>query len=165
MSRRFPTVLVILAMATAAAAQNAAADNAKDAETIIALERAALDRWGRGDPDGYLELYDRDVTYFDPNVERRIDGLDAMTKLLSPIKGQARGKVERTELIAPAVHRSGDLAVLTYNLVSHVRTPTGDPFVARWNSTVVYRYANGRWRILHSHWSFTKPQLAAAPGR
>ena len=26
-----------------------------DEETILALERAALDRWGRGDPDGYLE--------------------------------------------------------------------------------------------------------------
>jgi uncharacterized protein (TIGR02246 family) len=160
-SRPFLSVLVIVAIATGAAAQQAASGNGKDAETIIALERAALDRWGRGDPDGYLALYANDVTYFDPNVERRVDGLDAMTRLLSPIKGQARGKVERTEFIAPVVHRSGDLALLTYNLVSHARTPTGEAFVARWNSTVVYRHANGRWRILHSHWSLTKPQLAA----
>lgn len=26
------------------------------AVTIIALERAALDRWGKGDPSGYLEI-------------------------------------------------------------------------------------------------------------
>lgn len=37
-------------------------------ETIIALERAALDRWGKGDPKGFLETYAPDVTYFDPGV-------------------------------------------------------------------------------------------------
>jgi ketosteroid isomerase-like protein len=33
---------------------------------IVMLERAALDRWGNGDPSGFLELYATDVTYFDP---------------------------------------------------------------------------------------------------
>ena len=41
---------------------------------IIALERAALDRWGAGDPSGYLEISAPDVTYFDPFLERRLDG-------------------------------------------------------------------------------------------
>ena len=33
------------------------------ADTIIRLERAALDRWGKGDPGGYLEIMatDNDV--------------------------------------------------------------------------------------------------------
>jgi len=33
---------------------------------LLALETAAVDRWGAGDPDGFLELSDDDVTYFDP---------------------------------------------------------------------------------------------------
>jgi hypothetical protein len=35
------------------------------------MERAALDRWGKGDPEGYLELMARDVTYFDPTSSDR----------------------------------------------------------------------------------------------
>lgn len=131
-----------------------------DDERIIALERAALDRWGRGDPNGYLELYAPDVSYFDPNVDRRVDGLEAMTRLLAPIKGLV--KVERFEMIAPLVQRSGNLALLTYNLVSYPRLPNGEMAPVRWNSTVVYRLAAGRWRIVHSHWSLTKSAPAAA---
>lgn len=32
------------------------ADNKPVEETIIALERAAMDRWAKGDPDGFIEL-------------------------------------------------------------------------------------------------------------
>ena len=35
---------------------------------IIAMEKAALKRWGRGDPDGFLEICAPDVVYFDPYV-------------------------------------------------------------------------------------------------
>ena len=48
------------------------------AEQIIALERGALDRWGNGDPGGFLDLYGADITYFDPVTARRIDGHQAM---------------------------------------------------------------------------------------
>src|SRR5713101_3161098 len=34
------------------------------AEHIVELERAALDRWGRGDPNGFLEVSALDVSYF-----------------------------------------------------------------------------------------------------
>src|SRR5215813_8519984 len=44
--------------------------NTTDAQTsadqILMLERSALDRWGNGDPGGFLELYADDITYFDP---------------------------------------------------------------------------------------------------
>jgi hypothetical protein len=49
------------------------------------LERA--DRWIVANPDGYLELAAPDITYFDPNHERRVDGLEALKALLGPIKG------------------------------------------------------------------------------
>jgi len=47
-------------------------------EELVALERSALDRWIKLDPQGYLDIQAPDVTYFDPFTERRIDGLDAM---------------------------------------------------------------------------------------
>src|SRR5215471_10429219 len=105
-------------------------------DTIIALERGALDRWGQGDPQGYLDLYARNVTYFDPMRETRIDGLDAMKQALEPIKGLV--KIDHYEMNAPQVYPAGDAAILTYNLVSYGRSPAGDAMVVRWNSTVVY---------------------------
>ena len=80
-----------------------------DAEEVIALERAALDRWGRGDPQGYLEIMAPEMTYFDPTQDTEPDGSE-------------------------------------------------QPFL-RWNSTEVYSRTGGRWRIVHSHWSYVKPEL------
>src|SRR6266567_2210218 len=57
----------------------------RQSKSIIALERGALDRWGKGDPQGYLELYAPDITYFDPTQERRVDGAAAMQTLYGPI--------------------------------------------------------------------------------
>ena len=133
------------------------AADATRADTIIALERGALDRWGRGDPEGYLELYAREVTYFDPMRDARIDGLAAMRQALEPIKGLV--KIDRYEMIGPHVDITKEIAILTYNLVSHGRVPNGDAVITRWNSTVVYRQINGQWKILHSHWSYTKPEM------
>jgi len=39
---------------------------------IIGMEKAALDRWGKGDPSGFLEISSKDVVYFDPSLERRM---------------------------------------------------------------------------------------------
>ena len=131
--------------------------NAWQTDPIIALERGALDRWGKGDPGGYLELYANDVTYFDPQREKRVDGLAAMKRLLEPIKGTF--KSDGYEMIEPRVQRVGTMAVLTYNLVSRGSGPDGKPVVARWNTTSVYTQADGRWKIAHSHFSFTQPAL------
>src|SRR5262249_54934932 len=46
---------------------------ASQADDVMALERAALDRWGKGDPSGFLETYASEITYFDPATERRVD--------------------------------------------------------------------------------------------
>ena len=160
MSRRSLAAFGIVAIALAAAC--ARADTPVQPDTIIALERGALDRWGRGDPQGYLDLYARDVTYFDPMREKRIDGFEAMKQALEPIKGLV--KVDRYDMIAPQVSRAGDAAILTYNLVSYGRSPGGDAMVVRWNSTAVYAQIDRQWKIVHSHWSFTKPELKNPSG-
>jgi ketosteroid isomerase-like protein len=126
-------------------------------DTVIGLERAALDRWGRGDPQGYIETYAPGITYFDPFTDKRIDGIDAIKAMLEPITGKV--KIDRYEMLNPRVQQSGDVAVLSYNLVAHTHTPDGSPRTVRWNSTEVYRRTAGKWRIIHNHWSFTKPEL------
>ena len=129
-----------------------------DPNQIVVLERAALHRWGAGDPQGYLEIMAADVTYFDPSQERRVDGLRAMTDLLVPLIGKI--KVDRYDMVSPVVQRHGDAAILTFNLVSYRRRADGtEHAVACWNSTEAYARDDGRWQIVHSHWSFVKPEL------
>jgi uncharacterized protein (TIGR02246 family) len=158
MYRRAGMVFVLMILGTPVTFGQQARDSVSD--TIIALERGALDRWGRGDPSGYIELYSSDATYFDPMQEKRVDGLDALKKVLEPIRGKV--KVDRHEMIAPRVEREGNLAVFTYNLVSHGQRPDGRSTATRWNVTAVYRREDGRWRIAHHHFSFTKPELKAS---
>lgn len=157
---RKAALLALPLFTVAIAAFCAGADNFKP-ETIIALERAALNRWGKGDPQGYLETYASDVTYFSPEQQGRVDGLEAMKELLVPIAGKI--KIDHYEMINPKVQRSGDLAVLTFNIVDQVTLPGGTaPIRTRWNSTEVYRLIDGNWKIIHSHWSYTKPELKQA---
>src|SRR5438552_17324705 len=75
------------------------------AQDIIALERGALDRWGKGDPEGFLDLMSENETYFDPVTEKRIDGREALRKFLAPFAGKIR--IERVEIIDPKVQRQG----------------------------------------------------------
>lgn len=149
------TRLVAAFMVVTASCANMSAE--VQPEAIVALERAALDRWGKGDPQGYIETYAPEITYFDPMRDKRVDGLPAMRELLLPITGKV--KVERYEMIDPKVQQHGDVAVLSYNLASHARGPTGDSLTIHWNSTAVYGRLDGKWKIIHSHWSFTKPEL------
>lgn len=136
------------------------------AEQIIALERSALDRWIRADPDGYLSLYASDATYFDPFREKRVDGLAELTALSAAMRGVTLPFTEpRYDMINPVVRVEGNIAVLTFNLVNYGK-PTGsaeETVLARWNATEVYREADGAWQIIHTHWSFTQPHLAAPP--
>ena len=138
------------------------------AEHIISLERSALDSWIRGDPDGYLSIYDNDATYFDPFREKRVDGLDELNALMAPIRGVALPFTEpRYDMINPKVDLEGNIAMLSFNLVNYGK-PSGsdeETVLARWNATQVYRRQDGAWRIIHTHWSFTHPQPTGAPDK
>lgn len=117
-------------------------------ETIIALEKVALDKWNRGDPSGYLDLSAEDVTYFDPSTEQCIEGLDNLKKYYKPMEGQIN--VSKYEMLNPKVTALNDMAVLTFSLNSYKADK-----VFKWNCTEVYRLdSNGQWKIIHTHWSF-----------
>ena len=123
------------------------------AEQILMLERAALDRWGNGDPGGFLELYANDITYFDPVAGTRIDGHQAMENYYRPWIGKIQ--IPRHEMLNPHVVVDGNMALLTYNLVNYIRDAKGVESVGtRWNSTTVYQRRGKTWKAIHSHWSF-----------
>lgn len=152
--RQFAMSMLAVCVSCATAAQDTPPD-------LVAMERAALDRWGTGDPQGYLEIMANEVTYFDPMQEKRTDGREAMVKLLTPLTGKI--KVGRFDMIDPKVQRHGDSALLTFNLVSYVAQADGrEVAVARWNSSELYGKVDGQWRIVHSHWSYIKPELKQA---
>jgi ketosteroid isomerase-like protein len=118
-------------------------------ETLIAMESTALRRWGNGDPSGFLEICAPDMVYFDPYLEKRIDGLEALTQYYKTFWGQVR--FDSFELIDPCVQVCGEMAVLTFNYASY----TGDK-TSRWNCTEVYRRGEGGWKIIQTHWSYTR---------
>lgn len=116
---------------------------------LILLESAALERWGNGDPSGFLEICAPDIVYFDPYQDMRIDGLEALTRFYKSIWGQVN--FDCFELLNPCIQVEGKLAVLTFNYVSYAGDKT-----SRWNCTEVYRHDDVGWRIIQTHWSYTR---------
>jgi len=145
--------MAIMACAIAAALCGglAGADpNEAVAREILAMERGALDGWQAGNPDALLAISDPEITYFHAMTDRRLDGLPAVKALFDGYRG--RPLFDSYEMAEPKVQASGDTAVLTYILVRHIGTMT-----TRWNATQVYRQKKEGWRIIHSHWSVTRP--------
>ena len=120
------------------------------AEEIIEIEKAALTRWGNGDPSGFLEITAPDVVYFDPYIPCRIDGLEALRDYY---RQNLWGKIhiDRFELLNPVVQVSGDVALMTFNYVSYQGEKPD-----YWNCTEIYQRQQGTWKIIQSHWSYTQ---------
>ena len=118
------------------------------AARIVAMEEAALERWCAGDPSGFLELSDEDVAYFDPFLDRRLDGLAALIAYYEKLRGKI--SAPRFELLNPKVQRAGDMAVLTFNFVAWDE----DESALRWHCTEVYARRGDAWKIVQTHWSF-----------
>ncbi len=114
-------------------------------QELVALERQALGAWGSGNPEPNLALLAEDVTYFDDGQKRRLDGLAAVRAYFEPFRGKPL--FSSLEIADATVQRCGDCAVLTYRLLLN-----GNPF----HTTEVFERRDGRWRIIHSHFSKAK---------
>jgi Calcium/calmodulin dependent protein kinase II Association. len=128
-------------------------NNDSISKLIIGMENSALERWNNGDPSGYLEIYAKDIVYFDPMMEHRLDGLDKLTELYEGFRGKIH--ITKCDMINPKVQAVDNMAVLTFNLILNI----GDT-VEKWNTTEVYRLENdNKWKIIQAHWSLTKPDI------
>jgi uncharacterized protein (TIGR02246 family) len=132
-------------------------DVGKITEAVLALERAANERWNNGDCNGYLETYGEDITYFDPATETLLVGRKSVEQHIRKL--YKNPQIVRSEYRNPevSVSNDGELAILSYNLRNFVADDAGgEKLQANWNTTEVYRLLGGDWRIVHSHWSFAQ---------
>ena len=105
-------------------------------EMIISLEKEAL--------------ASTDPIYFDPSLEKKIDGLE---QLRTYYKGMQLPPADHFDMIRPVVQVAQNIAVLTFNLDSYLSDK-----VIKWNCTEVYRRnPDNQWKIIQTHWSYVKP--------
>ena len=119
---------------------------------LIVLESAAMERWRKGDPWGFIELYAPTVTYFDTGTTQRVNGRAALTIEYK----QRQGKIfyDVMDFVTPMVQVCGDMAVLFYRFLSTRLTPDGSVSSRTpWNCSEVYQRMQGSWKIIHNHWS------------
>jgi ketosteroid isomerase-like protein len=122
---------------------------------LMALESAAMERWRKGDPWGFIEISAPKVTYFDTGTPQRINGREA----LSAEYAQREGRIfyDVMDFIDPRVQACGEMAVLFYRFLS-TRLIADGSIAQRtpWNCTEVFRQTGGQWKIIHTHWSFIR---------
>jgi ketosteroid isomerase-like protein len=150
-------IALICTTAAILCAMLAFAQQKPDAATeILALERQAMDGWLKGNPDPVLAIADPEITYFHIMTEKRIDGLPSLKALFETYRGMPL--FDSYEIVDPKIQISGDTAILTYLLVRHNGTAA-----SRWNATQVYQRKKEGWRVIHAHWSQTRPTTAQSP--
>ena len=141
---RPPDAWEVRSLAPAAATEYAAV-----LAELLSLERAAMERWCRGDPRGFAELSAEEVTGFDVGAPRRIDGLDAWAEYL---RKAARVRYGSVEFVGPSVQVHGHAAVLSYRYISAMLDPDGSiASWTPWNCTQVFVRRQDKWKIVHTH--------------
>jgi uncharacterized protein (TIGR02246 family) len=123
-------------------------------QTILTLERQALDRWSKGDPLGFAEILAEDGTYFDDiGAHKRLNNLEEIKNYLTSLVGKI--PPHTYEIVDPKFQVYGDIAILTYQY--HTTMPDNEPG-SPWKATEVYHFADGKWRLVHANWSLVKEQ-------
>ena len=132
--------------------QNYTEEERKLAHHIIGLEKAALEKWFKGDTTGYEQLWSkRSFSYFDGVVEKRVDDHATIAQFLKTIHGKLFA--DHYDFCYPRVQLGKDMAVLTYQLFA--KTTLID---MEYNCIEVYQLEeDGQWRVIHSTWSFIRP--------
>lgn len=122
-------------------------------QTILAMERQALDCWSAGDPPGFAVNCADDVTYFDDiAAQTRINGLKEMQNYLKSLVGKI--PPHTYEIVDPKVQVYDNVAIVTLRYHSKIGDKSGPP----WKATDVYRLTNGEWHVVHAHWSLVKTE-------
>jgi uncharacterized protein (TIGR02246 family) len=130
-------------------------------ETILSLEKQAMERWRNGDPSGFVEISAEDITYVDPGLTKPILGLEEFEAYMKSLEGKIH--YQGSEFIDPRIVVAGDAAVLSYNYRSSVMAPEGTIIgQTPWNATEVYFRREAQWRIVHTHWSYVQHKLPAS---
>jgi hypothetical protein len=118
---------------------------------IVQIEKDALDKWYAGDPAPYISNMGGDIGYFEPVLDKRLDGKEPLQNMFEALRGKVHA--DKYDMLNTRVQATENMAVLTFNLLA---VEQGVPF--RWNCTEVYSLDKaGQWKLIHSHWSETNP--------
>jgi len=113
---------------------------------LLALERASLDGWLKGDAGPMLAAADPEITLFHVMTPGRLEGIASVRELYAAYNG--RPLYDSYQIASPKVQAGADIAVLTYQLV----TRNGDG-TQRYNATEVFQRKSAGWKVIHSHFS------------
>ena len=133
----------VAALAGLSAYQDPAAQTERD---ILAMERASMDGWLKGDSGPMLAASDADITMFHVMTQKRVEGAAGVKELYAGYQG--RPLFDSYRIDNPKVQTGGDMAILSYVLVTH----NGD-VERRYNATQVYQRKKAGWRVVHTHFS------------
>jgi hypothetical protein len=149
--KNFILLFSILLIFTSCNTKQSATTQENVEQTILAMERQSLDRWSAGDPLGFAVNFADDATYFDDiAAQTRIDGLEELQKYLKSLVGKI--PPHTYEIVDPKVQVYDKFAIVTLHYHSKIGDEPGPP----WKATDVYRLINGKWHVVHAHWSLVK---------
>lgn len=132
--------------------QNYSSEERALADEIISLEKAALDKFFKGDGSGYAALWShRSFTYFDARYSKRVDDFPTIKNFLDTVI-EGKLSAESYDFLSPRVQFGSDMAILTYQLFSKTN------FIdMEYNVVEVFQKEQGQWRVVHSTWSLIRP--------
>ncbi len=143
MKRTILACAVVAAMGSLCGYQDSAAQTERE---VLAVERASMDGWLKGDAGPMLAAADPDITLFHVMTAGRVEGIPAVKELYAAYGG--RPLFDGYQIENPKVQAGGDMAILSYQLVTRNAGVT-----QKWNATEVYQRKKGAWRVIHSHFS------------
>lgn len=118
---------------------------------IVGLEKAALDKWFKGDTSGYRALWSKkNFTYFDGAFPTRVDEYATISQFLDGIEGKLFA--DSYDFVSPRIQFNGDIAILTYQLFSDTSL-----IDMKYNVIEIFEKEEGEWKVIHSTWSFIRP--------
>ncbi len=133
-----------------------AGENPKVAAEVMALARAQWAAEVAGNPvSAQTTSLAEDYTEFSAGAPIRIDGKAMNTRLYEAVSMDG-SKPLASDMVNPKVQVYGDTAILTYNFVGMLQTKDGKVEPNNAVSTRVYSLVNGKWMLVHGHFSPVK---------
>ena len=118
-------------------------------EEILAQVKIDFDYWSNGDTLGYGKSAADDITFFNNTPPTaRIDGIEAFHNLLSSWQGLI--PLHKYEIIDPMLQVYDNVGI--YSMHYHALSEDGQVLI-RVRGTVVYRFIDDTWKMVHSHFS------------
>ena len=121
-------------------------------EDVLNVVRQFQSAGIRGDRAALAQIFDVNVTHFHPGAPYRFTGRD---RLIQEFEAASKTQFDmRFEMVDPQVQMAGaDTAIATYYIVESWADKSGTRSSAKEKASEVYVKKDGRWQMIHSHYS------------